>query len=507
MSEPPLTAAPAPQVETEPPLTAQEEALRVSNLNQQAKRGIKLLLGRQALLQILTLGGGIILARTLTPAEFGLYAIATFIVGTISLFGDFGLSPLLIQRKAQISARDLEVGFTLQQIITTAVVGILWCTAPWLAQLFPKAPPETVALIRALAFTLYLASWRTMSALQLERDLQYGALARVEVVEGLLYQGAAVLLAVVGCGVWSFIWAALLRGVVGGWLLYLSSPWRVRLRFDRAIARDLIRYGFPFQLQMLANQLSNWATPLLVGTLIGPTAVGYLSWATSNGKKPLLFVDNIMRVAFPHFSRLQADPAEMERIMGRYLAWLLVPAGLWFGVLLTAGAPIVQTIYTAKWTAAVPALILSAAGLFFDVIGWVIATGINATGRVHFITRIVLLRSVAHVALCFPLVHFLGYNGVPAALLLASALSIPWIVHELSPGATGRLFAAVRWMLVPFLGSMAFGLAVQTLALPAMARAFLIGGLVTLLYAAAVWWRAPAWFKAPILARLPLRAA
>jgi O-antigen/teichoic acid export membrane protein len=279
------------------------------------------------------------------------------------------------------------------------------------------------------------------------------------------------------------------------------------LRFDRAIARDLIHYGFPFQLQMLANQLSNWATPLLVGTLIGPTAVGYLTWASSNGKKPLMLVDNIMRVAFPHFSRLQADPAEMERIMGRYLAWLLVPAGLWFGVLLTAGGPIVQTIYTAKWSAAVPALILSAAGLFFDVIGWVIATGLNSTGRVHFITRIVLLRSVAHVALCFPLVYLFGYNGVPAALLLASALSIPWIVLALSPGASGRLFAAVRWMLLPLLGSVALGLAMQALALPAPARAFMVGGLVTLLYAAAVWWCAPGWFKAPILARLQPRVA
>src|SRR4051794_12855689 len=117
MNEPPITVGSLPDPAADRPLAPEDESLRVSNLNRQAKRGIKLLLGRQVLLQILTLGGGIILARTLTPAEFGLYAIATFVVSTISLFGDFGLSPLLIQRKQEISARDLQVGFTLQQII------------------------------------------------------------------------------------------------------------------------------------------------------------------------------------------------------------------------------------------------------------------------------------------------------------------------------------------------------------------------------------------------------
>ena len=470
-----------------------------ATLNQRARSGIKLLLGRQFLLQILTFGGGVILARVLDPAAFGLYAIATFVVTTIALFGDFGLSPLLIQRKEEIAPLDLQVGFTLQQIITTAVVAILWFTAPSLATLYPKAPPETVWLIRALAFTLYLSSWRTMSALQLERHMSYGAMARVEIVEGTLYQALAVILALAGWGVWSFIWAAVARGVVGGLLLYAASPWKVQFRFDRKVARDILRFGFPFQLQMLSNQLSNWVTPLFVGSLIGPTAVGYLTWASSNGKKPLLLVDNVMRVAFPHFSRLQANPVEMERLMGRYLAWLLVPSGLWLGVLLTAGQPIVETIYTAKWSAAVPALILSAAALFFDVFGWVIATGLNSVGKVHFITRIALLRSVAHLVLSIPFVYFFGYNGVPSALLIASALSIPWIVQGLAPGAAGRLYSAIAWMILPLTVSIALGSAVHSVAVAALPRAIITGGLVTVVYGLLIWVRSPEWFKQPLL--------
>ena len=478
----------------EPPPTA-ADSRDTAGLNQRARRGVKLLLGRQVILQLLTFGGGVILARVLDPAEFGLYAIATFLVGTIAMFGDFGLSPLLIQRKEQIKPTDLQVGFTLQQIVTTVVVAILWFSAPLLASLYPKAPPETIWLIRALAFTLYLSSWRTIGALQLERDLKYGAMARVEVVEGILYQSIAVILALLGFGVWSFICATVARASVGGLLLYLASPWKMQFHFDRKVARELLHYGFPFQLQVLANQLSNWATPLLVGSLIGPTAVGYLTWASSNGKKPLILVDNVMRVAFPHFSRLQHSHDELHHIIGRYITCLVLPAGVWFAVLLTSGESIVRLIYTDKWIDAVPALILFASALAFDVIGWVISTGLTSIGIVAFPARIVLIRSVIALGLSVPLVASIGYNGVPLAMLIAAAITVPVMLFRMGKGVLDRITRDACWVILPIICSIAVGYLLKTLPAFPWHYPILSAGIVTSVYCIVTWMASPHWFR------------
>ena len=479
-------------------------------LHGRARRGIKMLMGRQIVLQAVTFGGGVVLARTLGPAQFGLYAMATYLVQIVAQFGDFGLAPSFIQRKRELSERDLQVGFTLQQAITTLIVLLLLLAAPQLARLYPKAPPLTVWLVRALAFDLFLTSWRTMSALQLERHLRYDRLALIEVVEVLTYQGLAVGLAVTGHGVWSFVWATLARGVLGTLLIYMAAPWRIRLAFDRQAAIEILRFGVPFQAQALTNQLGAWVTPLLVGSLIGPNAVGLLIWASSNGKKPLILVDNVMRVAFAHFARIQDDAATIERILTRYLTQMLLASGLWFSVLLVAGTPLVTWIYTMKWLAAVPALILSGAALLLDVISMVVCVTLNATGKVNKTTQIVLLRALIQIAVSVPLVLLIGYNGVPIAYLFNIGLALPLMFHSLGAGVSGRVFPALAWVLIPIFAACGLGVILmrgiaRLTALPPPAMAILALVAVCIIYGLTAWVVAPAWIKAQ--ARTPLLAA
>lgn len=477
--------------------------------NSRAQRGIRLLMGRQVVLQVLTFAGGIVLARVLTPAEFGLYAIATFLVGTMALFGDFGLAPSFIQRREELSDGDLRVGFTLQLLSTTLVVAVVLLVAPQLASLYPKAPSETVWLVRTLALFLYLTSWRSMSALQLERELRYDRLARIEVAESLVYQAVAVGLALNGFGVWSFVWAALMRGLLGTVMVFLAAPWKVRFGFDRAVARRILLFGVPFQLQNVVNQASSWVTPLFVGSYIGPQAVGYLTWASSNGRKPLMLVDSVMRVAFPHFSRLQHDDSEAERIIGRYLTYLLAITGFWFALLLTDGRDVVALVYTNKWKAAVPALIMYAATLFLEVPAWISGVALNARGEVRFTTRVMVVRSVAQILFSIPLVFWLGFNGVPFAILLASGISVPWLFTGLGRGVFGRILRSVAWLVAPIASALAVGFLCQRVGLAPQARAVITGVFVTCTYFVVALWMSPSWipWRGVILSRVRYFAA
>src|SRR5690242_18333130 len=103
----------------------------MKDIHGKAKRGIKMLMGRQVLLQALGMCSGVILARKLSPEEFGLFAIATFLVQIFGLLGDFGLAGSFIQREVEPTDHERSVAFTLQQILTVVIVVLLWILAPW----------------------------------------------------------------------------------------------------------------------------------------------------------------------------------------------------------------------------------------------------------------------------------------------------------------------------------------------------------------------------------------
>jgi PST family polysaccharide transporter len=463
-----------------------------------ARRGIKLMLSRQAAILVFTFLTGIALARLLSPAQFGAYAIALFLVELFALFGNFGLAASFVQRRSDVTERDLTVGFTLQQIVISILAVSLFVVAPWLVSLFPKAPPNSDWLVRALAVTLYLTSWRSMSALQLERRLDYARLAWVEVVEVISFQSVAVALAALQYGVWSLVAAALVRGFLGGILLYFIAPWPVRFGFDRAIAHEIVRFGVPFQLQGALNQAGSWSTPLLVGSIVGPRGVGLLTFASSNARKPLLLVDNVMRVAFPHFSRIQDDRDEVERILVRYLTYLLVPAALWSAVLLTAGPSLVTAIYGTKWSDASLALILFSFALLPDVIQWVLGVTLNSTGLVRSVTRIVFFKSGIQIVLTVALVLVIGFNAVPIAYLVSAVVVVPWLVRLLRPGVGRHLVLQLRWIGIPFGAAVAAGAPLLFVPLSTGVRAAAVTAVASLVFVAVGWVAKPTWLTAPL---------
>ncbi len=471
-------------------------------VNALARRGIKLLLGRQFFIQIFTFVGGVILARVLNPAEFGVFAVVTFIVSVLGLLGDFGLASSFIQRKTEFSERELQVAFTLQQIFTTTVFVVLFFLSPWIVSLYPNMSQDMVWLIRACALSLYLTAWRSMSALQLERKLSYDRLAWVEILEIVSYQLFAVTLACLGYGVWSFITALLVRGALGSIVLYVLAPWPIRLCFDWPIAKEILRFGLPFQFTAIVNGASNWITPTLVMSLIGNQAVGFLGWASANGRKPLLLVDNFTRVSFPHFSRIQDDPVEVERLLVRYLSYLLAISGFWFIMLAVAGSSLVELIYTKKWLPAVPALILYGVALGLDVTSSIVSTVLISSGKIILTAKSTTLRTVCNISISVWLVLWIGFMGIPIAYIASILIAMPVLFLGLGKGSFRRIMAQLAWILIPLFGSGIVGFSLLILKLPLLLMCIVLLAALILTYAILVWLACPEGFRTSMAYRL-----
>lgn len=476
----------------------------MESLDSRAVRGIRALLVRQGFLQLFSLTGSVILARILAPNQFGLFATVSVSVTLIGFIGNFGIAPSFIQRRAALTDRDLQVGFTLQQILTTGIVALLFLAAPWLTHLFQNSYPDLTWLLRALEFSLYLTTWRAMSALQLERQVRYSRLAWIEVAEQVVYQVVAVSLAVAGYGVWSLIWAVLIRGMLGTVLVFLAAPWRIRLAFDRPLAREILAYGIPFQIQLIINYGGVTLPALVVGMLIGPRAVGYVTWAQNYGSKPLDVVQNVMRVGFSHFSRMQDDRAKVERTISRYLTFLLLLSGCWLACVATAGPDLVRWIFTAKWTPAVPALILCAVALNGSVLSSVGAVTLNSLGLVNFATRVMILRTVSNIGLSILLAVHVGFVGAATAWAASSLMEGLLMYAGLGRGTWRRVLVPLAWIPIVVLAAVLAGNLIAHMALPLKPRAFATLGATCLVYGGATWIAGPTWLKGTMLRRFRL---
>ena len=473
----------------------------MNDLDRHAPRGMQALFGRQAAVQILTFAGGVVLARTLRPAEFGLYFIAAFLVNAVAALGDFGLGPSLIQRKEDVGEQDLRAAFTLQLTATSVLVAIIVGIAPWLAAAYPHAPHETVWLVRALAFNFFLTTWRSVAFLQLERHLRFRRVALIEVVEALMFQGVAVVLALAGAGVWSFVCATIASGVAGTGLAWASARWRIGLAFDRERFRELLRFGVPYQAQMVLNSVGGWASIVLMGALFGPRGVGLITWASANGRKPSVFLDSVSRVAFPHLSRQQDEVERVERTLARYLGSVLFAAAFWTALIVVAAPGLVPLVYTKRWTPAVPALMIFAVALVFDTVCSLFVVALNSRGRPTYVARVVLVRSLLLAGLAAAFGYWVGFVGFAIAHLATSVLTTLLLGRQI-PGMQ-RILASVKWLIAPPAAAVAAGLAIVALPIPEPLRSLLAAVVVGIAYAGVSWRFLPRSLLGDISATLP----
>ncbi len=423
--------------------------------------GIVTLISRSFLLQFVATGGFLALSIFLGRPEIGLFIAVNDLVSILGYFSDIGLAASLIQKKDQVTLTDLRTTFTIQQIIVLILISLSLLLSPWLFSFYHISNGGSW-LFYSLLVAFFLASLKTIPSVILERKLQFKELAAVEVVETIVFYGIAVFLAWRGGGVMSYAWAVIFRGIIGTVMIYWLSPWKIGLAISRSSLKHLLGFGLPYQINSLVATVKDRFINIILWKIIGADGVGIIGWAQTWSQKPLRFImDNVTRVTFPSFARLQDNPAELRRAIERTLFFItLITFPIVAGLAVFAPQLVLLIPRYSKWQPALLALVLYCFNSALASISTPLTNTLNALGRVKTNTYLMLMWTALTWILVPYLAHRFGYNGVAyATALIALSSVVPIIIVKrlthfslinsvLKPALATLAMILVSWLLI-----------------------------------------------------------
>ncbi|MEE9268780.1 MAG: lipopolysaccharide biosynthesis protein [Candidatus Krumholzibacteria bacterium] len=459
------------------------------DLRGRSVRGGALTIGNQGAKFILTLVSIAVLARVLTPEDFGLIAMVMAIIGFIATFKDMGLAMATVQRH-DITHAQVSTLFWINLGASLLIMAATAAAAPLFAWLYDE--PRVRAITVALAATVIFSGLIVQHQALLRRQMRFGAIAVIEITAMTIGLMTAVLCALSGLGYWSLVLMPIVKEIVTAAGVWIACGWRPGRPARRSGVRVLLSFGVHLTGFNLLNYFARNLDKVLIGRYYGASPAGLYSKAYQLVLLPIQQIGvPLTAVAVPTLSRLQN---QMERFRAYYRRGVLLAV--------TAGMPIIAflfvdanravlTVLGDQWLESVAIFRVLAPAAFFGTFnvatGWVyIALGQT---RRQFSWGIF---SSAFTITAFALGLRWGSIGVGAAFSCAVViLRLPAIVYcfRHTPLGLSDFFAAV-WR--PFIASIAAGAALYTVSLGfnpplAVAARLVLDFVLYLVFYALIW--------------------
>lgn len=403
-------------------MTATEESSGPGSLAAVARSGTRWTVLQFGGARLVTFVVFLVLARLLTPADFGLVAIATVFIALLQLLVEGGFGQALVQRST-VERGHLDTVFWTSLATSIVLVGVLAAVAGPIARLY--AEPRLSGILPVLGIGLVLAALGATQTAQLRRELRFRPLGTRALVSNIVAGLVGVVIALNGGGVWALVWQYVALSGVQSLLLWTSSGWRPGFAVSRRHFTDIFgfsRHTLGIQFLEFANRRGD---DFLIGVLLGPVALGLYSVAYRLLSTLLDVIRSaLLGVAFPMFAKLQDNPARLRKAYVRVLkigAALTLPSFLFISL---AAGELVHVVFGDEWLPAAPVMaILAVVGGMQTALA-ITDSCLTAIGRPEVVFRTRMLSTAVQVA-AFAVAAPFGILWVALALVLRVYLLAP----------------------------------------------------------------------------------
>lgn len=433
-------------VEPGRPFALADSASSAPGLERSAVRGVTGLMGRTLGVQVATLAGTVALARLLSPADFGSFAIALAVQQVARSLVEIGLPAPMVQSHEPPTLAE-------QRSATGVVVaiGATVCGAT-LAMAYGILPalgaPSSIARVVAISMVAVpVFAFRLVSMVLIERSLRFGRLVVVEVAETVTFYAFAIPAAALGLGVYSLAGAVPAAAAVSVVVAYVAAPWRAGISFKLEPVRAMIPFGLQIG-SLYPLQLARDVGILGIATIIGgPALAGFASFAQRLFGLHLALFAAIQRVGLPVLVQVR-EPQARGRQAGRAGAVAAVPAAFLTATVVGVSPALVHVLFGAKWEPTADVVAGAGAGYLASASAGPVLASLAIANRDGRTPLIAAAASVpVGVLLAAVLAHPLGATGIGIASGLGLLASVA-ILFVRSPGAGPVLSPLLRALVV-----------------------------------------------------------
>lgn len=295
---------------------------------------------------------GIILARLLTPYDYGCIGMLSIFMVLAESFIDGGFGSALIQKK-EPTQKDYSTIFYWNMMVSALVYAVLFVSAPYIARFYDI--PLLSDVLRVQALVLFIHAFTLVQSNQLRKQLNFKLISIVTIATSLISLTITIILAYKGFGVWALVAQNLITASIPAIVYWFYVRWRPLWVFSWPSIKELFSFGFYMFLTSIINNFSNQIQGLLIGRFYDPATMGYYSKAHSTEKLAASSISSVLsQVTYPLYAKVQDNLKiliSLVRKITMVIAYLTFPL---MCLLILTAKPIFVLLYSERWLPSVP---------------------------------------------------------------------------------------------------------------------------------------------------------
>lgn len=309
---------------------------------------------------------GIVIARLLDPADYGVIGMLAIFMAIAQSFTDSGFGNALIRKRDRTEV-DCSTAFYFNVAVAIFLYGVLFLSAPAIAAFYNT--PLLTDVLRVYSLTLIISSLgivpRALRSVAVDFKTQAYASVISVIVSGLV----GLCLAYSGYGVWALVWQSIIGSCVGVVVIWVLARWRPLWAYSWESFRSMFSYGSKLLASGLLHTVYTHASSILIGKFYTPAELGNYDRGNSIASLPSLRLSDVFHsVTFPILSKLQDDDERLKHVYHKYVAMTSLVIFFLMTLLAVVARPLVLLLLTEKWLGAVPFLQVFCFAYMFDSI-------------------------------------------------------------------------------------------------------------------------------------------
>ena len=375
---------------------------------------------------------GLIMARLLSPSDFGTVAMIAIFLAVSQSFVDSGFGTALVQKQNRTET-DFSTVFYFNIIMAILCYIALFAMAPIVAEFFDT--PILCAILRVQSINLLLNSLMQIQVAKLTIALNFKTLAKRSLVATFISGILGVVLAYLGFGVWALVYSGLSNTLVNLIFIWIHVRWTPQWVFSWKSFNELGSFGSKLLASGLLHTIYTNMTTLVIGKYFSSKDLGYYNRGTSFATLPIDTMNGILhKVTLPILAQIQDDDKRLVQVYRKYICVMSIPIFMGCALLAALAKPILLLLLTDKWADAIIYLQIFAFAIMFDHICTINLNLLKVKGRSDLFLRLEIVKKAIAVTILFAAIPF-GVLGICISKIIYTQIAV-----YINTYYTGKLF-------------------------------------------------------------------